>query len=55
MAHVQTTRDRLIDAAWELARQKGFDRTSVSFPRYSKRIGRRGSLAAVSGATQPWR
>jgi TetR/AcrR family transcriptional repressor of nem operon len=43
MPNRQTTRDRLIDAAYELARRKGFDRTSVAEVMEAADVGK-GSL-----------
>jgi TetR/AcrR family transcriptional repressor of nem operon len=43
MPNTQTTRDRLIDAAYELARRKGFDRTSIAEVMEAADVGK-GSL-----------
>ncbi|MDT8389927.1 MAG: TetR/AcrR family transcriptional regulator [Lentisphaeria bacterium] len=43
MAKHRTTRDRLIDAAYELARRKGFDRTSIAEVMEAADVGK-GSL-----------
>jgi TetR/AcrR family transcriptional repressor of nem operon len=43
MPNTQTTRDRLIDAAYELVRRKGFDRTSVAEVMEAADVGK-GSL-----------